>query len=205
MTAAADEPAVIAWGWAGTALELESGDLHVVVPFRGGALIALIDGLGHGPDAADAARTAGSVLGACASEPVTILIERCHDALRRTRGAVMTLASLRSADSLLTWIGVGNVEGILVRGGHRSEAVSLRGGVIGYQLPALRATAVTVAPGDVVIMATDGIRGGVMSEIANEVADHHAPQEIAESILARFAQGSDDAHVVVARYLGGRS
>lgn len=49
-------------------------------------------------------------------------------------------------------------------------------------------------------MVTDGIRSGFTADLA--IAS--SPQEIAETILARFTKGSDDAHVVVARYLGGR-
>ena len=50
-------------------------------------------------------------------------------------------------------------------------------------------------------MATDGIHSGFTAGLAIE----QSPQDIADVILARFARGTDDAHVVVARYLGGRS
>ena len=71
--------------------------------------------------------------------------------------------------------------------------MSVRGGVVGYQLPPLRAETLLVFPGDTLIMATDGIRGGFATGLAIE----YGPQEIAESILARFAKGTDDAHIVV--------
>jgi serine phosphatase RsbU (regulator of sigma subunit) len=197
-----DGPVAIAWGWAGSGLETPSGDLHVVVPFPGGALVALIDGLGHGPEAAMAASAAIPALEAHASDPPVELVQRCHGALRKTRGAVMSLASFRTAGSSMTWLGIGNVDAVLVRGsGDRAEALAVRGGVVGYQLPAVRATTVTVSPGDVLIMATDGIHSGFTEGLVLE----DSPQEIAEYILARFAHGSDDAHVVVARYLGARS
>jgi serine phosphatase RsbU (regulator of sigma subunit) len=191
---------VIEWGWAGSALEDESGDLHVVAGFRGGVLVALIDGLGHGPEAADAARAAAGVLESHAGEPVLDLMQRCHEALRRTRGAVMTIASISAAESALTWVGVGNVDGVVLRkSGGRAEAIAARGGVVGYQLPPLRASALSIAPGDLVIMASDGVRSGFTVNAATD----DAPQDVAASVLGRFAKGSDDAHVVVARYLGG--
>lgn len=201
MTGVAHEPAVIAWAAAGRALEEESGDLDVVVLFQGGALVALLDGLGHGPEAAAAARAAAPVLEAHASDAVEVLVRRCHEALRKTRGAVMSLASFRVADSSMTWIGVGNVDGILLRGsgGGRGDAIVGRGGVVGYQLPSLRTSTVRVAPGDTLIMTTDGIH----SRFTADLAIDQPPQALAASILARFARSSDDAHVVVARYLGG--
>jgi len=193
---------IIEWGWAGSALEAQCGDLHVVVPFSGGALVALIDGLGHGPEAAAAANAAASVLESHASDPVIALMQRCHMGLRKTRGAVMSIASFNSRDSSMSWTGVGNVDGILLRLSarpkQRDEAIAVRGGVVGYQLPPLNAKTLPVSRGDTLIMATDGIRSGFAARLAIE----HDPQEIAESILACFAKRSDDAHVVVTRYLG---
>ncbi len=199
-TAVQPARAVLEWGWAGSALDATSGDLHVVASFAGGALVGLIDGLGHGPDAAEAARTAATLLESFASDAVVALVQRCHEALRKTRGAVMSLASFRPSDSSITWIGVGNVDGVLLRSnGKRADAITSRGGVIGYQIPVLRAQTVTVFPGDTLIMTTDGIQRGFTPELAVDLG----AQQLAESILARFTRGSDDAHVVVARYLGG--
>jgi phosphoserine phosphatase RsbX len=196
------EPSIVEWGWAGRALEEPSGDRHVVVPFPGGVLVGLLDGLGHGIEAAAACAAAVPVLEAHAREAVAALVQRCHDALRKTRGVVMTLASFTVHDSAMTWIAVGNVSAVLLRRrptpDHRNEAIAVRGGVVGYQLPSLRASTFVVSSGDTLILASDGIReafttGTIMA---------HSPQEIAESILARFARPSDDAHVVVARYVG---
>ena len=197
-----DERPIIEWGWAGHALEGASGDHHVVVSFPGGVLVALLDGLGHGPEAAAACLAAVPILEAHASHPVDSLIQRCHDGLNKTRGAVMSIASFRSHDSSMTWIGVGNVGAVLLRKRktttHRDHAIGTRGGVVGYQLPPLRAETLSLFPGDTLIMATDGIRDAFTTGIAFD----HSPQEIAESILVRFAKPSDDAHVVVVRYAG---
>lgn len=193
---------VIEWGWAGRALEEPSGDVHAVVECRGGALVALLDGLGHGFEAAEASRAAIPVIETHAGEPVDALVQRCHEALRKTRGAVMSVAWFDALDSSMTWVGVGNVDSVLIRalriGQSRNEAISTRGGVVGYRLPSLRVDRIAVSRGDVLVMATDGIR----STFGSGVNPHAAAQEIAESILAGYAKGNDDAHVVVARYLG---
>jgi negative regulator of sigma-B (phosphoserine phosphatase) len=195
--------AIATCGWAGRALEGDSGDLHLVVPFPGGLLVALLDGLGHGSEAAAASRAAVPVLTQYAAEAPLLLMRRCHEALRKTRGAVMTLASFRTLGSSMTWVGVGNVDGVLLRSPGSSsdadEALAVRGGVVGYQLPPLHTETLRVSSGDTLVLATDGIRGGFSTSVAVD----SPPQEIAESILARFARGNDDAHVVVARYLGG--
>ncbi len=192
----------VTWGLAGSALEGESGDLHVVAGFPHGVLVAVIDGLGHGPEAATAAKEAAWILESQPGEPIPDLVQRCHEGLRRTRGAVMSLASFNSQGSSMTWMGVGNVEGILLRAGLAAqparESISLRGGVVGYQLPALRPSAVPISPGDTLILASDGIRSAFLSGLRIQ----GSPQQIAEAILARYARGTDDALVLVARYEG---
>jgi negative regulator of sigma-B (phosphoserine phosphatase) len=194
----------VEWGVAARPFPGEevSGDLHVARPFPGGILVAVVDGLGHGRGANAAARAAGAVLESHAREPVERIFERCHQELRRTRGVAMSAASLTSR-GMLSWMGVGNVEGLLLRadanGRAARESVVLRGGVVGYRLPTLRASTATLEPGDTLILATDGLR----QSFADGLEARGAPQRIADRLLAGYARGNDDALVLVARYLGG--
>jgi phosphoserine phosphatase RsbX len=193
---------VVEWGSAGLALEEESGDARVVAGFPGGTLVAVIDGLGHGWEAAVAARAAVEVLEAHAGRAVTELVQLCHEALHKTRGAVMTLASFDARRSSMSCTSVGNVEALLVRADRAAdpprETIALRGGVVGYQLPQLRASSFPVSPGDTLILASDGIRSGFGAGLRV----YESPQQMADSILAEHARGADDAMVLVARYLG---
>jgi hypothetical protein len=193
------------WHAAGMALpgQAVSGDLHLVQPFPSGALVAAVDGLGHGEEAAAAARIAVATLQTHAHESALSLLKRCHDTLRRSRGVVLTLASFNAFDATMTWVGVGNVEGVLLRadaeGGPPRDYVLLHGGIVGSKLPPLRGFVIPVARGDTLILATDGVRSG----FAEGLTPESSPQQIADRILAREVKGTDDALVVVARYLGG--
>lgn len=195
---------LVDWGIAGQPLpgQLVSGDVHVTRLFSRGALLALIDGVGHGDEATAAARVAADLLETHASESVISLVKRCHQALAKTRGAVMTLASLNAMDDTVTWIGVGNVEGRLMRAGAGSgqpaESVLLRNGLVGLQLPALQAAVLPLAPGDLLVFASDGIRTGFERGLSQD----EPPRNLAAQILSRHFKGTDDALVLVARYLG---
>jgi len=195
---------LLEWGIAALTLpgETESGDSHVVAPFRDGALVAVVDGLGHGSEAAIAARAAIAVLQRHAGEAAMPLVRHCHEELRRTRGAVLSIASFNGLNNTMTWLGVGNVEGMLFRASATAlpqrEAILLRGGVVGYQLPPRRETVLTVARGDTMIFVTDGIRDGFAEK--SPIGRHTG--NVADDILARFARHTDDALVLVARYLG---
>ena len=184
--------------------ESESGDHHVVAPFPQGTLLAVIDGLGHGAEAAAAARQAAASLAETPGEPVTDLVRQSHKALYKTRGAVISMASINAVNDMMTWIGVGNVEGMLFRIDKTTqparESLSLRGGVVGYQLPPLRATNVQLIPGDVLIFATDGIDDGFSHQLELD----RQCDTIAADIFSEHAKDTDDALVLVARYLGVR-
>src|SRR3989442_10368988 len=101
-------PSVISWGVASRAVpgESVSGDMYVVKPIADGYLLAVVDGLGHGDEAVLAARATLPVLEAYTGGPLDELIKRCHEALAKTRGVVMTVATLRSAENQLTWLRV---------------------------------------------------------------------------------------------------
>lgn len=179
-----------------------SGDCYLVKPFPQGVLVAVLDGLGHGPEAASVAKIAAQVLESNAQDSVISLLKRCHEALRGTRGAVMSLASLNALDGSITWIGVGNVEGLLLRLDSNikpnKELLLLRRGLLGDQLPALRASIVPLMIGDTLIFATDGIQSSFQERIQLD----NPPQQIATGILGQYSKGNDDALVLVARYVG---
>lgn len=195
-----DAPEIVEWALAGAPLAGEelSGDLHVVAPFADGVVVAAIDGLGHGPEAAAAAQAAAEIIRANATEPVLSIVQRCHDGLRKSRGVVLSIVSIAALDSSLSWTGVGNVDAALVRADGRREGVPLRGGVVGYQLPQLRAVTLPIVPGDTLFLATDGIHSDFLVDAV--LAD--SPRALADTIFARHARSSDDALIVVARYLG---
>ncbi|MEW6304982.1 MAG: SpoIIE family protein phosphatase [Verrucomicrobiota bacterium] len=196
---------MIEWGVAARALpgQRVSGDLHLIKPFTNGILIAVADGLGHGDEATAAAKVAINTLANHAHEPIPSLVHRCNESLASTRGVVMTLAALQLIDESITWVGIGNVECSLIRAEttkHPSENVLLRGGVLGYQTPTLQTRVVPIVRGDLLIFATDGIRTG----FTDVVTHGDSPQQIADRIMERHFKGTDDALVLVVRYLGLR-
>jgi phosphoserine phosphatase RsbX len=195
---------LLEWGVATAALpgQAGSGDECLVKSFASGVLVAAIDGLGHGEEAGAAARIAVRTLEQHAHESVIFLVKRCHTSLRRTRGVVMSLASFSARDETMTWVGVGNVEGLLLGADPgsrpRREVLLLRGGVVGDLLPTLHASLIPVMRGDTLIFATDGVR----SSFLDDLVPGDPPQQMANRILARHGKGTDDALVLVARYLG---
>jgi negative regulator of sigma-B (phosphoserine phosphatase) len=198
--------ASISWGIASVPMtpESQSGDLCVVWSPADSVLITVIDGSGHGEEAAAAARVAAGAMDPYTHESPVALVLRCHEQLRGTRGAAMTLASLNLLDRTMTWLGVGNVEAVLCHGvaseSHAADRVLLRSGVVGYRLPPrLKAEVVPLTHLDTLIIATDGVR----PEFAEDAALGGEPTVIAQRLLTQYGSQRDDALVMVAKYQKG--
>jgi phosphoserine phosphatase RsbX len=196
----------VEWGAAAASHPAQdvSGDVALVIRVPAGALVAVIDGLGHGHEAARAAQIARETVCEAVGPDIIALAHRCHRALASTRGAAVALAYVSTSASTLTWLGVGNVEGRLITGDQRTRPPSanaslrLRRGVIGHQLPAIDTATLDIHRGDILILSTDGITPGF-----GEALDvSGSSQRIAERILAEHWTVADDGLVLVLRYLG---
>ena len=102
----------------------------------------------------------------------------------------------------MTWVGVGNVEGRVLSGDPSATrlkgSLALGSGVPGHELPSVIATTIAVQPGDVLVLATDGIEAAFGDSL-----DTSGPtQAITDRILASHWKPTDDALVVAVRYLG---
>jgi serine/threonine protein phosphatase PrpC len=193
----------VAWAIRGRPLagESVSGDAALVVTMSDRTLIAVVDGLGHGPEAHEAAKTACATLEENAAEPLEPLIVLCHQALHRTRGAAISLAAIDHPGGELQWLGIGNVEAVVVRaaGGKPSfETVFHFPGVVGYRLPKLRVPVVRLEPGDLIVLATDGIA----TDFLEDLSPRRDVDGFADHILDAYGRSADDALVLVARYEG---
>jgi phosphoserine phosphatase RsbX len=180
----------------------ESGDCHVVEPFDGGILLAGIDGLGHGSKASQAATAAAAALRQYASQPPQWLLEHCNVAIRGTRGAAVSIASINIAAHEVEWAGVGNVTGIIVRNGstgRKRETLLAQGGVVGFRMPRIRSVSLPIHPHDTIILTTDGIRSGFLEDSPL----WQAPQQLADHILERHKRDTDDALVMVCNLFPG--
>ena len=180
------------------------GDRSIAVDLSlTGALVGVLDGLGHGAEAATAATRGVKVLREACAEPLEELIQLCHHALSGTRGAAMTLARIDFRADTLRWIGVGNVTANLVTkhpgGVEVRSSARLAGGIIGYRIPEVVAPQeVSIRPGDLLVIATDGI-----AEDHLESIDFAAPAvAIAEQIVRSHGRDDDDALVLTARHRG---
>jgi hypothetical protein len=171
-----------------------NGDRDIVIQRADGAAIVVVDGLGHGPEAAEAAAAVVTAVERAATQSIAELVQSCHVAAMGTRGAVMSLATLNTQTGTLAWMGIGNVAGLVVRASiallKPKEYLAARAGIVGQTLPALT----YFEPGDLLVLATDGVRVEWQEHVRLMSAS-----AVAEDLLSRFGKPDDDALVLAAK------
>lgn len=182
--------------------EQRSGDIAAVWPTPGGCVLTVVDGLGHGPEAARAADLVTTVVADDPEAPLEALFWRAHERLVDTRGAAATIAILDGNSGRMDWLGVGNVDGVVIRADEaarpRTRGVFLCRGVLGYRLPTLHMPEpVELVDGDSILIATDGITGN----LGDAVLPRDIPAAfLADRLLEERASAEDDALVFVAHF-----
>ncbi len=171
-----------------------SGDVWMVETLNGsGMLVAVVDGLGGGEEAARAARLAEGVFRERAGRPLPELIRLSHEVLHTTRGAVAGLLRIDPSQNSASYIGVGNI-GIYVYSRKPIKPIS-KNGILGYRLPNLLELHYTYDPGDLFVLYSDGVSSHFAQDLRLDI--RQPPQTLAEQILEHYGKHSDDATVVV--------
>jgi len=162
--------------------------------------VAVVDGLGHGPAAADAA-LAG--LGAFGRDPAGDpggSIGRMHAAMAGTRGGAAAVARYDAASGALAFCGIGNISAtVLDPAGTRGLAS--HAGIVGAQFRRAQTFDVPDCRGRLLVMHSDGLQSRWNLQAYPGLLRRH-PATIAAVLMRDFDRGRDDATVVVAR-LGG--
>lgn len=173
--------------------ETVSGDAWQVDWHEHTCRLALIDGLGHGAAAADAAQAACAVLTAEPSLHPAAALQHCHVALRGTRGAAIVIVQIDLDSGQLTFAGVGNVEGRLRHAGRDHRLTSARG-IVGATTPTIRPELFSLTSDWLLLLHSDGISSRFI--LPDPIDD---PQHLADTILTTSGRTTDDATVVVVR------
>jgi anti-sigma regulatory factor (Ser/Thr protein kinase) len=175
--------------------ETECGDAWRIVVARQLISVLLVDGLGHGPDAAATAAIATKIFGRVASEPPEAALLAMSEAMRGSRGAALSVAVIDQAARSTRFSGVGNVDGrVLAAGG--TEHLIPQSGIVGHTMPAVRSTAASWSAGACLVMHSDGISTRWRLDAYPRLIHAH-PALVAGVIYRDFGRDRDDATVLV--------
>lgn len=159
--------------------------------------IMVADGLGHGPDAAEASQAALDIF---AEDPLAgprELLGRTHARLRSTRGAAVMLVHADAGAGSVRSAGAGNVVGRLVSG-TSDRTILTQNGTAGVTIRTPEEVRNDWPPHALLVVCSDGIETRWRPEILAPVLGRDPT--LAAAVLVRdHCRGRDDATVAVVR------
>jgi len=191
----------------GVSLPVVPGDLNgdgwAVTDDDSSCSVLVVDGLGHGPAAHQAAQAGLAALGTGYDGDLCRWLHSAHAAMRQTRGGVAALARIDLAERRVCFVGVGNIHGRVVARGQTFGLVS-QPGMMGteHQTPRPRLLDLPWVPGASLLMWSDGLRSDVTLDSDRKLVTHD-PTVVAAVLHRDFARGTDDATVVVVQDRSG--
>jgi anti-sigma regulatory factor (Ser/Thr protein kinase) len=173
--------------------EIECGDAWHLAQGPDGTALLVVDGLGHGAFAAEAARACVSAFLAAPFAPPQETLTRANAALSKTRGAAAAVALL--AGESLSYAGIGNISGALVTH-ERSQGLVTHNGTLGINTRRVQQFEYRLDPGALLVMHSDGVSARWDLKSRPDLLARH-PAIVAATIWRDHGRGRDDATVVV--------
>ena len=177
--------------------ELISGDGWCVHETDHGISVTIVDGLGHGPMANQAAIKALHVFAENYRAPVAEVMQKVHTDLRATRGAAVFL--LATDKNLMSYTAVGNISAVL----HtrlKAKVLSSQNGTAGLRIGTIKSLEEEWQINEYLVFHSDGLSGRWNLQDYPGHSERH-PSIIAALLFRDFDRGTDDTTVVVVRRL----
>jgi anti-sigma regulatory factor (Ser/Thr protein kinase) len=169
-----------------------------VVQQRSDVLQALIaDGLGHGPQANEAAQAAVTVFESRTFATAPDALTAIHGGVRHTRGAAAAIVELHRRQGIAKFTGVGNISAAILTNGTMRQAVS-HNGTLGHEARYFREYTYPWQPGSLLIMYSDGLITHWSLDSYPGLRTRH-PAVIAAVLYRDFSRRRDDVTVIVAK------
>jgi anti-sigma regulatory factor (Ser/Thr protein kinase) len=181
--------------------EQHSGDGCAVVQRSGRTLLLVVDGLGHGIYASEAAEEAIRVFEDNAAYSPAEIMRIMHDSLRKTRGAAAAIAEVDHGTSIIRFCGIGNISGAITNGGTKIRNMVSYNGTLGHQIIKIQEFSYPIIEQELLIMHSDGVSASWDLSRFPGLTQRH-PLVIAGMILRDHRRQRDDASITVMRYQG---
>ena len=187
------------YGVAAKALQGDQcGDSGITLEQKGILLCAVIDGVGHGPNAAIAAVTAKNYIEANSEAPLTEILQGVHEVLKSTQGAVACLCRIELKSGQLTMAGIGNITCRIFRG-LDSERLLSREGILGYMVSTPREHRRKLDNAALLLMHSDGVREHFeLFEYPDLLKGNAA--SVAARVVDTLGKNNDDASCLAVRF-----
>jgi anti-sigma regulatory factor (Ser/Thr protein kinase) len=173
------------------------GDTWVVATDRGRHMVGIVDGLGHGLLAREAATAAARTITSRPWSTALDAVQAMHDGSRHTRGSAATVVVVDPRETIALVAGIGNVAAAFVEPPAVRRAVSM-GGILGHEVRAMREYRYPWTRETMLVMHSDGLTSHW--SLDGYPGIRQRDPLLAAAVLYRdFQRGRDDVTVVVGR------
>jgi anti-sigma regulatory factor (Ser/Thr protein kinase) len=177
--------------------EEECGDGWGIRTTMDNVLLMVVDGLGHGTFAAEAAREAERIVANTKENSLEEIVQTVHLALKKTRGAAFAVAKINMEKGVLSFAGVGNISASVVAPGS-SRSMASHNGTLGQYLHRVQEFTTPWNPNSILVMHSDGLAS--RWDLERYPGIWNKPSSLIAAILHRdFSRGRDDVTVLVAK------
>ena len=170
------------------------GDQTLIIENDTYILLAVFDGAGHGPSANNISRQAENIIKNLAFKfPLEQIIERLHSDLTGTIGGVVAICQIEKQTAFCTCLGVGNI--YIKAFPAKPDRIIIRGGVLGYEITRPKINHFTLAPGEIIVLMSDGIQENFHTD---DIPDFYtlSAGQICSILIDYFSKTLDDASVI---------
>ncbi|MEH6635934.1 MAG: SpoIIE family protein phosphatase [Halioglobus sp.] len=177
--------------------ERVSGDTVVIESLEQGLFVAIVDVLGHGPEANELTHVIEAYLKRYCCCDITGILAGLHQHLQGSRGAAVGLCAIDSAAGRLDYAGIGNTS-VRIFGNTETRFVS-QDGVLGQNMRTPRPQNAQLEPDDLIVLYTDGVSDRFTTQQYPGLL-LHAPAQVVANVVQRFGKDHDDAACIAVRY-----
>jgi anti-sigma regulatory factor (Ser/Thr protein kinase) len=177
--------------------ESVAGDDWALHASKGRYVLLVVDGLGHGPDAAEAAAAAKAAVERSVARTPADQIHVAHAALRATRGAAAAIIELKPSSQVGTFCGIGNI-GCFVRVDGKTRSLASHNGILGHQMRTLQEFSFPFPPRALLYAYSDGMTSRWDPAAYAGLESRH-PALIAATLYRDHNRGRDDTTLAVIR------
>lgn len=177
--------------------EEECGDGWGFRRFADSVVLMVVDGLGHGVLAAEAAREAENILAKARSDSPLEILQDIHGALRKTRGAAAAVARINEVKGLVSFAGVGNISASILSPG-LSRSLASHNGTVGHHMPRVQEFTYPWNADSTLVMHSDGLASRWDLDRYPGIWSKH-PSVISGLLHRDFCRRRDDVTVLAAK------
>ena len=159
--------------------------------------VAVVDGLGHGEKAKEAATRALETFSQCHAQPLSEILAEMNLACRGTRGAAAGVARINTAEQHIRFAGIGNISASVVAPDGMKKGIPSINGILGMHAGQIPEQTAVWHPGNYLVMHSDGLLNRWDGKWIVQ-----RPRELtlkAALMYRDFGKGHDDATVLIAK------